>query len=170
MRETVQQEGIWWKVCEVCLDGYASIIMMLSKASKIDTPPSPSASSSSASPSSTPISSSSTQGQPLSPLMIDVTRRYLTLVGSFLAVFSHVPTVSLIFGFYRCYISIGNLARRVLAGEADGDGAEDARILERISVGVDRASRNCKDMQPLTVALKDISRAVHQHLGIDHGA
>jgi hypothetical protein len=96
--------------------------------------------------------------------MLDVSRRLLSLAGTFLALFPFPPTVSRVFGLYRCYYPIGNLTRRILANLGKPNSTEDAKILQKISVGVDRVAIQHKDLRPLQLALRDGLRAIRLHL------
>lgn len=156
----IHQEGTWWRICEVCLDGYSSIIMMLCKANRLDTASSATGSSIISLLPTCPIDGSG----PLSSLMLDVSRRLLSLAGTFLALFPFPPTVSRVFGLYRCYYPIGNLTRRILANLGKPNSTEDAKILQKISVGVDRVAIQHKDLRPLQLALRDGLRAIRLHL------
>ncbi|UPL03149.1 hypothetical protein LCI18_014083 [Fusarium solani-melongenae] len=159
LQNNTHQQGTWWRLCEVSLDAYSSIMMMLCKSSQLGD---------GSSPATNHMASTLEKPIPTSQLMIDISRRLLTLVGDFLDIFSMPPTVSTVFAFYRCYLPIGCLARHAIECPDDPRSAEDTRTFEKISVGVAHAAEGHGDLKPLVLALEEMSRSLQHHLRQDN--
>lgn len=89
-------------------------------------------------------------------LLISVSRRLLGLINDFLGFFPCPPTVSLVFGLYRCHISIGYLAQYILHQPGLQEAREDIALLAKISTGVSYAARGHDDLKPLVSSLQEI--------------
>jgi hypothetical protein len=163
LNDMVHEEATWWRICEVCLDVYSSIAVMLFKANKVDSqlPPND------WTPTLPPQDCTTGESGSILLMMIDVSRRLLILTTKFLAIFPIPPTVSLIFGLYQCHHFIGNLSCHILGSPLSQCFAEDEKILEMILAGINRAARHQKHLQPLVLALEDTLKPIRLHLHRD---
>ena len=89
-------------------------------------------------------------------LLIILSRRLLALINDFLGLFPCPPTVSLVFGLYRCHISIGYLAQYILHQPRCQEARDDIALLARIVNGVGYAARGHDDLKPLVSSLDEI--------------
>lgn len=154
MEENTTKEGTWWRLCEVCLDGYSSIMMMLWKAGQLGQG---SLSTKAAQP-------SSDEQLPRSLLMVRVSRRLLNLVDRLLTLLSIPPSVSLVFGLYRSYLAMGCIARRILEEPGDPQSEEDVALFEKLVVGIDRSARGKEHLEPLAKVFRETSISLRSYL------
>lgn len=142
-------EAELWKISELRLEGYSSIIAMLCRADN----PGPDGSQLW----SSFVTCRANEQTPRSALIIDVSRRLVSVVDRLLATFPVLPMVSIAFGLHRCYVPFGYLACHVLENTDDPRSVSDALLFKSLADRTADVARGQADIRPLVQALQTVS-------------
>ncbi|KAH7129770.1 hypothetical protein B0J13DRAFT_132235 [Dactylonectria estremocensis] len=153
IEDTHNEDVNFWEVAEVLLFGYTSMFFMYRKLDVLN--------------SDSPEPLVTDADLPDCPLVVDVSRQIVQVMGRVLLRIPYVETMVFFFGTYRCYVAIACLAKSILCATNIKAHMEDIKSLDRLGNQAEVLSRGAEDIAPLVRAIQNLNTEIQQHLNAE---
>lgn len=142
--------GFWWKLYDVTLTAYSTIMVMSRKIAVLR--------------SDQAEASETTDNVPTTPLSLKIARRIMELVVLALEKYPVSAAASCVFGAFRCYIAYGYLAQHLLSSYSNDPNSTtkaDMALMEQVAQKLANIADGDGDFMPLVHTLHELNTSIY---------